>query len=256
MNYQLINIRIETAKGNRISGSDTGNKYLAAGAMNPYDEFEPVHNVVSFDQNTVKKWEKRLPKHLGGLLDMKEEEWDEEDPTKLDPKLRILKGGVDVEFDLGGIYCRTYTSDIVDSDGNVIPGKHKGDVITNAAGTAPKSFSTIMVFCRKSYKMEPVFDEETWEPKLTKEGKPMMKPARDKDGQLIEEWVKGWSPNEVGENMRNLLIPLEDALKKFNKQHAEDEDDDAENSKIFDEEEGEEQSQKEGLRVMTLGPLS
>lgn len=242
MNYQLINIRIETAKGNRISGNESGNEYLAAGAMNPYDEFEPVHNVVSFDQNTVKKWKKRLPKFLGGLLEMDEKQWDEENPQLLDPKLRILKGGVDVEFDLGGTYCRTYTSDIVDSDGNVIPGKKKGDVITNAAGTAPKSFSTIMVFCRKSYKMEPVFDEETWEPKLTKDGKPMMKPARDKDGQLIEEWVKGWSPNEVGENMRNLLIPLEDALKKFKRSaDVDDDDDDAETSKIFDEDNNEDE---------------
>lgn len=235
MNYQLINIRIETAKGNRISGNTEGNKYLAAGAMNPYDEFEPVHNVVSFDQNTVKKWEKRLPQYLGGLLDMKEEDWDEEDPSLLDPKLRILKGGVDVEFDLGGTYCRVYTSDIVDADGNAIEGKKKGQVICNANG-APKTFNTIMIFCRKSYKMEPVFDEETWEPKLTKEGKPMMKPARDNNGQLIEEWVKGWSPNEVGENMRNLLIPLADALKMMKNGNL---DDDVEpgDSDIFDDDE-------------------
>lgn len=205
MNYVLIQMRIETANGNRIRGQEN-NEYFAAAAMNPYDKFEPTHEVRIFDRNIVKMWKTKLPEQLGGILP-EDPEWTDE---RVDMKDRIWSGGVDVEFDLHGEYCRTYTEDILNSDGEVIEGKSKGDVICNAAGM-PKVYTTVMVFCKKTYKMEPVFDEKTWEPKLKADGMPLMKPVRGADGNLIESYVKGYSPNEVGENLKNLMITKEKA---------------------------------------------
>ena len=45
----------------------------------------------------------------------------------------------------------------------------------------------------------PVIDPNT--------GNTKIKIMRDESGKPIEQWVQGWSPMEVGESMRRLLVP-------------------------------------------------
>lgn len=211
MNYKLINLEIVKTSGNsnRIKDDDSGNEYFRAAALNPFDPQEPTHTVVSFDRNIIKMYKDLLPqKRNGNLPD--DDTWTE---GQIPPIYRVLINAFSMDYDLGGEYCRTYTRDIIDADGNTIPGKAAGNVICNADGT-PRCFSSIRVFVRQQFRTEPVFDENG-APKFTKEGNPMQRVMRDEKGTPITDWVKGWSPEDVGENMRRLLITKEAAYRKL-----------------------------------------
>ena len=219
MNYVIIDAEIKEAGGARIRNRGAS-KYLRLTCENPYDKFERAAIVPIFAEGAVKKWEQWLPKEKGGVKP-NEEYGDMQWLTKMrkDKSLQrelILTNCSYVQYDLGGEYVREYTEDIVDAEGNAIKGKKKGDIICGKNGL-PKIVRTIMVLCRSAYKMEDVFDETTWERKLRDDGTPMMKPVRDKNGNLIEEWVAEWTPEERGESMKSLLIPYEQAKKKIKK---------------------------------------
>ena len=200
MNYRLTNFKIEIAKGNRISGQES-NGYLSCTAFNPMNRFEKPHNIAIFDPSTVEHYKMLLPKGRGGVLP--DEGWDENAMEQMD---RIFVNGCTVEYDLGAEYCRKYTSDIVDADGNVVPGKAAGDFIKDANGMIVH-FQKISVFCQYCFKTEALIDDF---------GMPIIDPAtgaskikilRDETGKPIEQWVDGWTPQQVGESMRRLLTP-------------------------------------------------
>lgn len=205
MNYKLENFEIVIAEGNRISGQETGNKYLRCKAVNPFNRFEPSHNVVIFDEGTVKYYEALLPKGRGGLLP--DEGWDERNMKNED---KIFANAMTVEFDLGGEYCRKYTADIIDANGNPIQGKHKGDYIRNQAGYI-KRFRKIEVFVQYDFERETIYDESGFPAIDEKTGMPKMRVARNADGTPKTYWVQNWSPSFVGERMRALLTPYDAA---------------------------------------------
>ena len=117
MNYRLTNFEIKTAQGNRISGQEN-NGYLSCTAFNPMNRFEKSHNIAIFDKGMVEYYKTKLPVSKGGLLP--DEGWDE---NAMDAQDRIFVNGCTVEYDLGALYCRKYTSDIIDANGVVVPGK-------------------------------------------------------------------------------------------------------------------------------------
>lgn len=211
--YQLINLRIRSAEGARIAGQTSGNEFFQAAAQNPFDRLEPTHNVTVFDKEVVDYYKKLLPEDRGGLL-ANDESWTE---GKIKPQDRILMNAFDMEYDLGADYCQLYSNDIVDAEGTPIPGKRKGDVICDANGR-PKVYRKILVFVRQQIKRVPVFDEYGM-PQFDAEGRPLSKPLYNKEtGELVVEgWVKGWSPEEVGEGRRRLLISKEAAMRKMNR---------------------------------------
>jgi hypothetical protein len=201
MNYKLTNFEIRQAKGNRISGQNSSNEFLYATAFNPMNRFEKSHNIVIFDAGTVQYYKQRLPQSRGGLLP--DENWSE---NNMDPQDKIFVNGCMVEYDLGGLYCRKYTSDIVDENGVPVPGKEAGKVICDQNGN-PIVFTRIMVFCQYSFKTEALFDDFGMPVLDEKTGNPKMRIIRNADGQPVEQWVDGWAPNQVGESMRRLLTP-------------------------------------------------
>lgn len=211
--YQLINLRIRKAEGARIAGQDGGNEFFQAAAQNPFDRLEPTHNVTVFDQEVVEYYKRLLPEDRGGLLE-NDDSWTE---GNIAPQDRILMNAFDQEYDLGADYCQLYSNDIVDIEGRPIPGKRKGDVICDQNGN-PKIYRKILVFVRQQIKRVPVLDEYGI-PQFDGDGRPLSKPLYNKEtGELvIEGWVKGWSPTEVGEGRRRLLVSKEAAMKKLHR---------------------------------------
>lgn len=200
MNYKLTEFQIKEAAGSRVQGQNAS-EYMSCVAFNPMNRFEKTHNIVLFDRGMVAYYKQKLPISRGGLLP--DESWSEEG---MDPRDRIFVNGIMVEYPLNGLYCRRYTNDIVDANGNVINGKAKGDIICGANGL-PIIFDKISVFCQYEFKTESVLDEYGY-PKIDPAtGNPMMRVLRDANGMPIESWVAGWSPSEVGESMRRLLTP-------------------------------------------------
>lgn len=200
MNYRLTNFEIKVAQGNRISGQES-NGYLSCTAFNPMNRFEKSHNIAIFDKGMVEYYKTKLPKSKGGLLP--DENWDE---NAMDPQDRIFVNGCTVEYDLGALYCRKYTSDIIDANGVVIPGKEAGQIICDANGN-PIVFNKISVFCQYAFKTEAVFDDFGMPVIDPATGNTKIKIIRDEAGRPIEQWVAGWSPEEVGQSMRRLLTP-------------------------------------------------
>jgi hypothetical protein len=149
----------------------------------------------------VDYYKSKLPQKKGGLLP--DEGWDENAMDQLD---RIFVNGCTYEYDLGGLYCRKYTSDIVDANDVPIPGKRAGDIICGQNGL-PIVFDKISVFCQYAFKTEAIFDEFGMPVIDPVTGFSKVKVMRDENGRPIEEWVAGWSPKDVGESMRRLLTP-------------------------------------------------
>lgn len=212
MNYKLINFSIEKAKGNSVAdenGAYQASEYLKCAAMNPFDPQEPTHNVVNFDPNIVKLYKSMLPQKRGGDLP-DDDSWTE---GSIEPIYRVLLNATSMEYDLGGEYCRQYTRDIVNAEGAPV---HKaGDIVCNEDGS-PKVFSKILIFVRYAFETEPVYDASGM-PKFDEHGNPMQRVMRDEHGMPIKKPVKGWSPTDVGESMRRLLISKEAALLKLGK---------------------------------------
>lgn len=220
MNYRLTNFKIDTPKGgNRIEGREQS-EFLRCSAINPTNRFEKPHTVVIFDETTVQYYKQRLPMkdkwgiERGGLLD--KPDWDE--LADLEPQDRVFTNGMMYEYPLGAQYCRMYTSDILGPDGEPIPGKKKGDIICGASG-APIVFDKIPVFVAYCFRMEAVIDD-TGRPKIDPNtGLSLQRVMRDANGIPIQDWLAGWSPVEVGENMRRLLTPYDQAIaEKFGRQ--------------------------------------
>lgn len=200
MNYRLTNFEIKTAQGARISGQES-NGYLSCTAFNPMNRFEKSHNIAIFDRGMVEYYKTKLPLSKGGLLP--DEGWDE---NAMKPEDRIFVNGCTVEYDLGAEYCRKYTSDIIDANGNTIPGKAAGDFIKDANGQIIH-FQKISVFCQYSFKTEAVVDDFGMPVIDPSTGASKVKLIRDENGRPIEQWVDGWTPQQVGESMRRLLVP-------------------------------------------------
>lgn len=235
MNYKLINFSIEKAKGNSIAdenGAYQASEYLKCAAMNPFDPQEPTHNVVNFDPNIVKLYKTMLPAKRGGDLP-DEDSWTE---GSIKPIYRVLLNAMSMEYDLGGDYCRQYTRSIVNAGGETV--HEAGDIVCNEDGT-PRVFSKVLIFVRYAFETEPVLDASGM-PKFDADGNPMQKVMRDEHGQPIKSWVKGWSPTEVGESMRRLLVSKEVAYERLGtvvdvpKPTAEDLFDDAETVEVDD----------------------
>lgn len=201
MNYLLEQFEIKTAQGNRISGQTTGSQYLTAYARNPINNWETPTKITIFDEGTVNKYKAMLPVSKGGIL--ADEGYDEK--AAISPRDRVFANGMMYKYDLGAMYVRKYTSDILDKDGNPIEGKKAGDVICDANGV-PKIVTSIEVFCQYQFQTEPVYDEVGF-PKLNDDGIPMVKIMRDDKGMPIQSWTKGWDPVTLGERMRSLLTP-------------------------------------------------
>lgn len=200
MNYRLTNFEIKQAQGARISGQES-NDYLSCTAFNPMNRFEKSHNIAIFDQGMVEYYKTKLPQGKGGVLP--DEGWDE---NAMDPKDRVFVNGCTVEYDLGAEYCRKYTSDIVDANGTVILGKAAGDFIKDANGQIIH-FRKISVFCQYCFKTEALIDDFGMPIIDPATGASKIKVMRDENGKPIEEWVDGWTPQQVGESMRRLLVP-------------------------------------------------
>lgn len=208
MNYRLTNFRIESTTGNRIADQDSENLVLKCVAINPVNRFETPHNIAIFDETNIAYYKNQLPQSRGGVLP--DEDWDE---MSMKPEDRFFLNGTLVEYALGSQYCRKYTSDIVDAEGTVI--REAGEFICDANGRIAH-FDKIEVFCQYQFRTESVIDENTGMPKFNPQtGMPLMKVMRDEHGQPITEWVKGWTPTEVGERMRKLLIPYTPDLENY-----------------------------------------
>lgn len=203
MNYKLSNLKIETAKGARISGTE-GNEYLSAVASNPMNIYEKKHRIAVFDEVVVNMFKAKLPESRGGLLP--DEGWDEE---SIPLKDRMFPNGCVVDYDLGKPYYRKYTSDIVDENGHTIPGKAEGDPIRDANGRI-KIITSVPIFCQYQFKVESLIDDFGMPIIDEKTGRFKVRIIRDKDGNPIQTWVDGWMPEQVGEAYRNLLTPLTD----------------------------------------------
>ena len=210
MNLLMKNLEILTAEGARISGQTTGNRYLRYELCDPLAPMIGFPAQVSFEADVVQTYEALLPKAKGGLLP-DSDDWTEDE---IDIRYRSFTDAVEVEYDLGGEYVSTYTNDIVDKDGAVIPGKKKGDVIRDANGV-PKIRTSVSVLCRQTYVMETVYDETTWEPIINpKTGLPRQRPVRDEHGNYKRTWLGKFSPTTVGESRKRLMIPLKVAIKR------------------------------------------
>lgn len=215
MNYKLENFEIVVAEGNRIAGQETGNEYLRCSAVNPFNRFEPAHKVVIFDENTVNHYKQILPQSRGGLKP-NVEGWTEDAIPQAD---KIFVNAMTYEYDLGGEYCRKYTADIIDADGVVIPGKAKGDYICGANGRI-KTFRKISVFVQYDFERETIYDDSGFPVINEQNGMPKMRIARNADGTPKQYWVQNWSPSYVGERMRALLVPYDEAAAQFDLQNA------------------------------------
>lgn len=210
MNLLMKNLSIETATGARISGQNGGNRYLRYELTDPLAPMIGFPAQVSFEADVIQTYEALLPKKKGGLLP-DNENWTEDE---IDIRYRSFTDAVEVEYDLGGEYVSLYTSDIVDKDGVVIPGKEKGKVIRDANGV-PKVRTTVNVLCRQTYIMETVYDENTWEPIINpKTGLPRQRPVRDENGNYKRTWLGKFSPSTVGESRKRLMIPLRVAVSR------------------------------------------
>lgn len=205
MNYRLTNFEIKEAQGARISGQES-NGYLSCTAFNPMNRFEKSHNIAIFDQGMVAYYKTKLPQIKGGVLP--DEGWDE---NAMDPKDRVFVNGCTVDYDLGAEYCRKYTSDIIDANNQVIPGKAAGDFIKDANGNIIH-FSKISVFCQYCFKTESLIDDFGMPIIDPATGASKIKVIRDENGKPIEEWVDGWTPQQVGESMRRLLTPYNPSM--------------------------------------------
>ena len=205
MNYRLTNFEIKQAQGARISGQES-NGYLSCTAFNPMNRFEKSHNIAIFDQGMVEYYKTKLPKSRGGMLP--DEGWDE---NAMDPKDRVFVNGCTVMYDLGAQYCRRYTSDIIDANSNPIPGKRAGDFIKDANGQIIH-FQQISVFCQYAFKTEALFDDFGMPIIDPTTGASKVRVIRDENGRPIEEWVDGWTPQQVGESMRRLLTPYNPSM--------------------------------------------
>lgn len=205
MNYRLTNFKIQQAQGARISGQES-NGYLSCTAFNPMNRFEKSHNIAIFDPGMVEYYKTKLPVGRGGVLP--DEGWDE---NSMDPKDRVFVNGCTVEYPLGAEYCRKYTSDIIDANGDVIQGKAAGDFIKDANGQIIH-FSKISVFCQYCFKTEALIDDFGMPIIDPATGASKIKVMRDENGKPIEEWVDGWTPQQVGESMRRLLVPYNPSM--------------------------------------------
>lgn len=206
----MKNLSIETATGARISGQNGGNRYLRYELTDPLAPMIGFPAQVSFEPDVIQTYEALLPKKKGGVLP-DNENWTEDE---IDIRYRSFTDAVEVEYDLGGEYVSLYTSDIVDKDGVVIPGKEKGKVIRDANGV-PKVRTTVNVLCRQTYIMETVYDENTWEPIINpKTGLPRQRPVRDENGNYKRTWLGKFSPSTVGESRKRLMIPLRVAVSR------------------------------------------
>ena len=223
----MKNLKIDSSSenGNRIKGQTGRNRFLRYGLENPLDKMIEYPHQVTFDEDIILKFEELLPKKLGGKLP--DEGWNEDSIPKSE---RVFKNAVMVSYDLGGEYCRRYSTDIVDKDGEPVEGKKKGDIICGRNGM-PKIYRKLTILCRQQYVTETVFDEDWNEVIDERTGLAKQKPVRGADGRFLTEWVKNYSPEEVGDAQKDFMIPVTDMIREqfsmeVSRRHAIEEDED------------------------------
>lgn len=213
MNLLKRNITIKkVTNGNKIRNQERG-EYLRYDLKDPMNSHIGYPAQTSFNAGVIADFKAVLPKSRGGELP-DDDAWTEE---KLPMKLRLFPGAVDVTYDLHGEYCMTYLEDIVDEAGNVVPGKAKGDIVCSPSGL-PKVYTSVPIVCAQGYEMEQIWNEEKMDWEYQADGvTPKEKPVRDANGNLKRVWLRGYSPEEVGEGRKAMMIPFTEALKqKFN----------------------------------------
>lgn len=211
MNLVMINLEIKSVEGgNRIAGRTANSRYLRYGLKDPLHPQIGYGAQTSFNEDVIKTYAAVLPKKRGGELP-DDEAWTEEN---IPMSLRTFSGAVEVTYDLGGKYCMLYTNDIVDENGKVIPGKKAGDVICGRNGL-PKIYETVSIMCAQSYELEDLFDENTWEPIIDpRTGMQKQRPVRDKDGNFKKTWTKNYTPEDIGEARKALMIPYDEVVRR------------------------------------------
>lgn len=213
MNLVKRNISIEkVTSGNMIRNQQRGEylRYDLKDPMNPHISY-PAQT--SFNTGVIADFKAVLPKDRGGDLP-DNDAWTEE---QIPMKLRLFPGAIDVTYDLHGEYCMTYSEDIIDEAGNVIPGKAKGDIVCAQSGL-PKVCTSVPIVCAQGYEMEQIWNEEKMDWEYQADGvTPKERPIRDANGNLKRVWLRGYSPEEVGEGRKAMMVPFTEALKrKFN----------------------------------------
>lgn len=213
MNLVKRNISIEkVTNGSRIRNQERGEylRYDLKDPMNPHISY-PAQT--SFNAGVIADFKAVLPKNRGGDLP-NDDAWTEE---KIPMKLRLFPGAIDVTYDLHGEYCMTYSEDIIDEAGNTIPGKAKGDIVCAQSGL-PKVYTSVPIVCAQGYEMEQIWNDEKMDWEYQADGvTPKERPIRDANGNLKRVWLRGYSPEEVGEGRKAMMVPFTEALKqKFN----------------------------------------
>lgn len=215
MNLVKRNLEIvQVTSGNTIRNQQRG-EYLRYDLKDPMNTHIGYPAQTSFNKGVIADFKAVLPKSKGGDLP-DDPAWTEE---MIPMKLRLFPGAVDVTYDLHGEYCMLYSEDILDEAGNIVPGKAKGDVVCGQNGL-PKVYTTVPIVCAQGYEMEQIWNDQKMDWEYQEDGvTPKERPVKDANGNLKRIWLRGYSPEEVGEGRKAMMVPYTEALKrKFNVQ--------------------------------------
>jgi hypothetical protein len=203
-----------------ISGQQRG-EYLRYGLKDPNNPHISYDAQTSFDKDVIAEFKAVLPKSRGGVLP-DDDAWTED---QIPIKMRMFPGAIEVTYDLHGEYCQLYSNDIVDEAGQVVKGKAKGDVICGRNGL-PKVYTSIQIMCAQGYVMEDVWDENAMDWAYNPDGTIKQRPVKDPEtGNYKRTWLHGYSPEQVGDARKAMMVPYTDALRrKFNVQPEDDDD--------------------------------
>jgi len=197
--------------GNMIRNQQRG-EYLRYDLKDPMNPHIGYPAQTSFNAGVIADFKAVLPKNRGGDLP-DDDAWTEE---KIPMSLRVFPGAIDVTYDLHGEYCMTYSEDIIDEAGNTIPGKAKGDIVCGQNGL-PKVYTSIPIVCAQGYEMEDIWNDQKMDWEYNEDGTKKQRPTRDANGNYKRTWLRGYSPEEVGDGRKAMMIPFTEALKqKFN----------------------------------------
>lgn len=214
MNLVKRNLEIvQVTAGNVIGKDGKRGEYLRYGLKDPNNPHIAYPAQTSFNQDVINDFKAVLPKNRGGLLP-DNDEWTEE---MIPMKMRLFPGAIECTYDLHGQYCMLYSESIYDEAGNVVKGKEKGDVVCGQNGL-PKIYTSVPIVCAQGYVMEDIWNEEKMDWEYCEDGiTPKQRPVRDENGNLKRTWLRGYSPDEVGEGRKQMMVPFTEALKrKFN----------------------------------------
>lgn len=214
MNLVKRNLEIVAVQnGNTIRGQQRG-EYLRYDLKDPMNSHIGYPAQTSFNKGVIADFKAVLPKSKGGDLP-DDPAWTED---MIPMKMRLFPGAIEVTYDLHGEYCMTYSADILDEAGNVVPGKAQGDIVCGQNGL-PKVYTSVPIVCAQGYEMEDIWNEEKMDWEYQEDGvTPKQRPVKDPaTGNYKRTWLRGYSPEEVGDARKAMMVPFTEALKlKFN----------------------------------------